>query len=148
MELSPEDRQRIYAEEKARLEAQQPKLDPTDAKKAGMGCGAIILITIGAPAIMAIVGSIADRQPKAPGTNMTSAQIMAEDFVRNQLKAPSTAKFGGQTVMHIGGESYRVTGYVDAENAFGARLRKVFVCTVRDLGADKWQRVEPCGLLE
>jgi len=55
MELSPEERQRIYAEEKARLEAQAVLKAEADSKK-GPGCGTYILVLIvGCLALLVIV---------------------------------------------------------------------------------------------
>jgi hypothetical protein len=49
----------------------------------------------------------------------------AEKAVRASLKAPSTAKFPseGRRVMEQSKGEYLVTGTVDAENSFGAKLR-------------------------
>ena len=68
MDLAPEERQQIYAEEKARLEAQQAKAEPQDTKKAGVGCAAMALITLGAIVMIAIFGisssSVSSGSPK------------------------------------------------------------------------------------
>lgn len=56
------------------------------------------------------------------------AQLIVEDY----LKAPSTAKFCKQsdaTVTHLGNGEYMVTGWVDAENSYGAMIRSDFVVT-------------------
>ena len=56
------------------------------------------------------------------------ATLIVEDY----LKAPSTAKFCKQsdaTVTHLGNGEYMVTGWVDAENSYGAMIRSDFVVT-------------------
>lgn len=56
------------------------------------------------------------------------AQLIVEDY----LKAPSTAKFcklSDATVTHLGNGEYMVTGWVDAENSYGATIRSNFVVT-------------------
>lgn len=56
------------------------------------------------------------------------AKLIVEDY----LKAPSTAKFCKQsdaTVTHLGNGEYMVTGWVDAENSYGAMIRSDFVVT-------------------
>lgn len=56
----------------------------------------------------------------------------AQDIVTNNLKCPSTAKFCSfvdATVTHLGNGEYMVTGWVDAENSFGAKIRENFVVT-------------------
>jgi hypothetical protein len=55
------------------------------------------------------------------------------DWVEDKLKAPSTADFGGESVQS-GPDAdgfYTVTGYVDAENGFGAQIRANWTCDVR-----------------
>ena len=56
------------------------------------------------------------------------AQLIVEDY----LKSPSTAKFcklSEATVTHLGNGEYMVTGWVDAENSYGATIRSNFVVT-------------------
>ena len=56
------------------------------------------------------------------------ATLIVEDY----LKAPSTAKFcklSDATVTHLGNGEYMVTGWVDAENSYGAMIRSNFVVT-------------------
>lgn len=53
-------------------------------------------------------------------------------IVESYLKAPSTAKFcklSDATVTHLGNGEYMVTGWVDAENSYGAMIRSDFVVT-------------------
>lgn len=77
------------------------------------------------------------------------AWLMAEQFVKDRLRSPSTAEFRGkglfgesqdyrQCVRDLGGNRYRVAGWVDAQNAFGATLRSRFTCTLRSTGGDRW----------
>lgn len=56
------------------------------------------------------------------------ATLIVEDY----LKAPSTAKFcklSDATVTHLGNGEYMVTGWVDAENSYGAMIRSDFIVT-------------------
>lgn len=56
----------------------------------------------------------------------------AKDILRSYLKSPSTAKFCSFTeakVTHLGNGEYKVTGWVEAENSFGAMLRQNFTVT-------------------
>lgn len=71
--------------------------------------------------------------------NSTDQRIDAKYYcieqVKNTLKAPSTAKFPSiiateENVRNIGYLKYEISSYVDAQNSFGAKLRKNFVCTV------------------
>ncbi len=71
-----------------------------------------------------------------------AAEDMCEKFVSDRLKSPGTADFpGASSVAQLAGGEYRVTGAVDSQNGFGALLRTDYVCTVRDMGGDRWRLV-------
>jgi hypothetical protein len=73
---------------------------------------------------------------------------MAENFIKDQLKAPSTAEFSphGETrvAYNEADDTYTVRGWVDAQNSFGAKLRSKYICTVRNTVGDRWQ-ASPSG---
>lgn len=150
MELSPEDRQRIYLEEKARLEAQEQlaKEKEDGQKKSSRTINRLMVIVGVLMAVIIIAAIVGSKEPKKPGSQTYEAQVMAEKFIKGRLRAPGTAEFGGERVAHLGGEKYLVTGYVDAQNAFGAKLRNQWICTVEQTGETQWTRSEPCALLE
>lgn len=79
-----------------------------------------------------------------PGAAERDATRVCEDFVKERLKAPATADFSDLDVTSDAGE-YTVTGDVDAQNSFGAKLRSHFTCVVRDSG-DQWTLVSVTGL--
>lgn len=60
--------------------------------------------------------------------NDISAYACAQNAVKNRLKSPSTAKFCSYTDAKItlSGNIYTVSGYVDAQNGFGATIRSKF----------------------
>lgn len=74
---------------------------------------------------------------------------MAQQFVNDRLKSPSTASYGGifsgdyqdadSVVTNLGGGKYRVVAWVDSQNAFGATIRTHFVCELEYVGSDKWR---------
>jgi len=75
---------------------------------------------------------------------------MAQQFVRDHLKCPSTASFGSvfgeyqkaeDNVEFFSNGSYKVTGWVDAQNAFGAMVRTRFECGLRPCGNDRWHLI-------
>ena len=72
----------------------------------------------------------------------SSARYMVEQFVKDKLKAPATAKFPSwgdrADVTDIGNFRYRVSGYVDSQNGFGAMIRTHYVAVVRDKGGRNW----------
>jgi hypothetical protein len=80
----------------------------------------------------------------------TMAHIMCQDFVKNRLKAPRTAKFPRSSearTTDLGNGRYRVISYVDAQNSFGALIRTRYACTVQYTGNDRW-RLEALDFLE
>ena len=83
MELSPEDKKRIYEEEKARVEAQEKAKEEAKAKKTKQGClvclGLIVVIFI-----IALVGGLfksGDKTEK-PSTSTSAATIDLNATVR------------------------------------------------------------------
>lgn len=77
--------------------------------------------------------------------NSLMAYIMMEDFVKQRLKAPGTAKFPSiwegrkDHVESLGDNKYRITSYVDAQNSFGAQIRTKFVGEIEQVTSEKWQ---------
>jgi hypothetical protein len=74
------------------------------------------------------------------------AWVIAQGFVRDSLKAPSTAEFPsgskgtGRSVQYEGGCNHLVHGYVDAQNGFGAMIRTNYAVEVAfDAATDTWR---------
>jgi hypothetical protein len=82
-----------------------------------------------------------------------SAYAMAQVFIKKQLKTPASADFPpvsdeGVKILKVGAAKYRVSGYVDAQNSFGAKLRKTWMCELEYVGDDKWRATSTlCGLV-
>ena len=59
---------------------------------------------------------------------LTALVAQVEIDVKSQLKAPSTAKFCGTLDYKVQRvkESFKISGYVDSENSFGAKIRSNF----------------------
>ena len=77
------------------------------------------------------------------------AKSVAEKFARERLKAPSTASFSAEQGIDVTADGlYIVTGYVDAQNSFGAQLRSRYACTVTPVGGDQWQTRGFCGVFQ
>jgi hypothetical protein len=112
----------------------EPKPDPLK------GCGAGCLSLIGLFAVLILIAVMGDDDNEGGTSGPALARAMCEGFVEKQLRAPSTAGFSGvldTTVAPSGPSAYRVSGYVDAENGFGAQIRTDYVCEVREDG-DTW----------
>lgn len=69
-----------------------------------------------------------------------------QDAVEEKLRAPSTAEFDDYSPSRVqgadagGGERYIVRGDVDAENAFGAKVRSRYECEI-ERRSDGWEAV-------
>jgi len=60
------------------------------------------------------------------------AYSASQQFVKEQLKAPSTAKFtyDPSTITKINDSTFYVIAIVDAENSFGAKIRNRYSCKI------------------
>ena len=79
----------------------------------------------------------------------SEAWFMAQQFVEDRLKSPGTAEYGQQglwdtdeRVTDLGGGKYRVRGWVDSQNSFGAKVRANFALTIQYDGNERWRLVE------
>jgi hypothetical protein len=71
------------------------------------------------------------------------AFVFAQMAVKQSLKAPSSAKFAetmrDDTSVNREGQVYTVVSWVDAQNSFGAVLRKVFAAKVEQVSDGRWK---------
>lgn len=87
-----------------------------------------------------------------------SALTMAQVFAKKGLRSPGTADFGSvfggtyqgiETVERLGPDKYRVRGWVDSQNTFGATVRATFDVTLRGpLENDNWRMLEGPNLVQ
>lgn len=87
-------------------------------------------------------------------SNASFAYQACKDFVKAQLRAPSTAKFpwaGADSIREIWPGVYAIAGHLDAQNAFGAMVRMEYRCNMHYIasrGAGYQTRAWNCdGLL-
>jgi len=105
--------------------------------------------------IMAVWLQASNNPPKtttvATQPGKSSAWVMAQKFVKQQLKSPGSASFGSlfrdyqnyeDVVADLGGGKFRVRAWVDSDNVFGATLRNHFVCELQYTGNDRWQLLD------
>lgn len=64
------------------------------------------------------------------------AYNFAEDFVKQRLKSPSTAKFPrlfekNEHITDLGNGEYQIKSWVDSQNGFGAMIRSKWSCKIR-----------------
>lgn len=100
------------------------------SNKAGLfALGALVIL------VLVIVASVlGGGDKKSEGPDFELAPFACQDFVKRQLKAPSTADFNDRTdrvAVRNSDDSVTVRGHVDAENGFGAKIRSSYTCTTR-----------------
>ena len=117
-------------------------------------------ITLGILALISYVilystGSLDDNYDNtrtSESVSPTLAMLLCEDFVRERLIAPSTAKFPSSRkeadIWTLGKDSgmyenaFRVESYVDSQNSFGAMIRSYYTCDINYVGDDKWRLLD------
>lgn len=103
-----------------------------------------VIVVVGGGLMLALgVGAAVSQRnapPSADGSAIT-AEIMCERFIGDRLKAPATADYTHEST-EASATTWTVSGYVDAENAFSARLRTRYVCEVRNTSGDRWKLVD------
>jgi len=83
-----------------------------------------------------------EERRNSPAAQRRQAAYACSEFVRQQLKAPTTAGFP-QELRRVSGPDngeFTVTGVVDAENSFGAMLRQPYSCRTALVDGD-WYRL-------
>ena len=74
------------------------------------------------------------------GHDWAVAYTIAEDTVEAQLKAPSSAKFSNknETSISVHNNVWIVSGWVEAQNSFGATIRNTYTVQITFTSADKY----------
>lgn len=73
-------------------------------------------------------------------TSSLSAISFCKNLVRQELKAPASAKFEflpEVTTSEIN-ETYMISSYIDAENSFGAKVRTNYFCQLNYIDGREW----------
>lgn len=91
--------------------------------------------------LVAICSGMINSAANKPEDPSIGATVACEQFVKDRLKAPSTADFSDENAQ-ASGSRYIVSGKVDAENSFGAKLRNTFLCTVEQQPDKQWHLVD------
>ena len=114
-----------------------------DKKNFRVGCLAVLLIFV---AVVAWV-ALGDHSSEPSGLE---AYVASQNFVKQKLKAPATAKFpvyDKSMVVTNDNKRFKVESYVDAQNSFGASVRTKYVCIVTHIEGNEWQ-LESVQLLD
>ena len=107
-----------------------------------LGCGTIILLCFVVCAGLC-TGLLWDggSNTNGPSGNDVEAWTVMQEFVTDKLVSPSSAEFPWcdvSNVTNLGGGRYKVKGYVDSENSFGAMIRTDFEGVVVNKGGGSW----------
>lgn len=105
----------------------------------GGGCLVVIIGFCGFGMLLQLSGSHAPRSeptrvtapaPPSSEPDETAAFVICKNFVEQRLKSPTSADFPwlDRTAERTGPRSFRIVSYVDAQNAFGAKIRTHFQC--------------------
>jgi hypothetical protein len=109
-----------------------------------LGCFTLpIAVVVG---ILTVVNVI---QQHHDTVDSTDAWVTCQQFVRDSLKSPTSARFAStldSTITNSGDGTYTVASYVDARNSFGVALREQYTCTVHYAGHGKWSLLRLTGL--
>lgn len=76
--------------------------------------------------------------PKKTGVTDAEAHIVAQNYVKNVLKAPSTADFPllDYSAFDLGNNKYKIVSYVDSQNSFGAQVRSDYLAILSYKGGE------------
>ena len=83
-----------------------------------------------------------------------AAFVTSQDFVKQELRSPSTAKFPyyndrGVTMTYVGECTHEIEGFVDAQNAFGTPIRHRYSVKVQNTrGTTTWTRIGQVRILD
>jgi hypothetical protein len=96
----------------------------------------LLVVTVAVIALAIIVDRLINSIliiPAVPSIGEEACNI-AHKFVSDRLVAPATADFqrcASTNITEEGAGVYEISGYVDAQNLFGAKLRGNYIATVR-----------------
>lgn len=75
-----------------------------------------------------LIGSVFGDGDSGGSGDSYGAKDACHDWVRDALKSPSTAEFSNDSV--VGSGPWTISGDVDSENSFGAKLRTTWRCEI------------------
>jgi len=81
------------------------------------------------------------KSPRNTTPHYVTICSMAHVYVKENLKSPSTAEFPScneKAIQRLGNNKFRYSGYVDAQNGFGAMIRNKFMVEMQYKGDDNW----------
>lgn len=88
--------------------------------------------------------TLEERAAQTKTAELSYSWYACREFIKDRLKAPSTADFERENLDHVimqSSDTYLVSMRVDAENSFGVKLRGDYLCTIKKSGTD-WALVD------
>lgn len=123
-----------------------PRSSARGGPKRGVGCVGLLFISVAAFVVFAFIIGMNEGSSGGQGSHdarRREAWGAAKYFVKESLKAPTTAKFPSLgdpgTGIAPNGAGWRVEGYVDSQNSFGAMIRTKWMVDVTQDG-ENWKR--------
>lgn len=105
------------------------------------GCGALLLVGVAGLAGLLLLGALVPRSEEDKAHDLQiEACTAGEGFVKEKLRAPATAEFPscGEISAEQNGDAWTISGYVDAQNGFGANIRSSWVVTALRGSQGRW----------
>lgn len=102
----------------------------------------IILVVLGGSGISVLLCwlTISSHEPRPYYGNSWSAADLAEEFVKDRLKAPGTARFAEPfRVKLYDTHQWSVIGQVTAQNPFGVPLRHTYLVILSTTDGSHWK---------
>jgi hypothetical protein len=117
------------------------KIVSSEKSNVSKGCyGCLILIAMIVIIVFILNSGGSNTESSKEIGNRNDAWICAQMKIKDMLLSPKSAdfEFGGMvdSTKAIGNEKYEIKSYVDAENAFSAKIRQNFECTVKLINED------------
>ena len=104
----------------------------------GLICGIAFLVHSCNSCMTPSPETLARRAEEAKNGDDISATVMAQMFIKEYLKSPSSAKFHYTKNVKNKGNVWTLVGKFDSQNAFGAMIRGAYGCDLRFDGGEKW----------
>lgn len=105
----------------------------TGFEKGFLGCFGAVAVVL----VLIVGGCVAVMNGGSDKTaDESDAQYMCQQFVKDKLKSPSSAKFSNQ-VASGAGSSWTSSGTVESQNSFGAMIQTRYSCTLNYLSSDE-----------
>ncbi len=108
-----------------------------EKKKKEMTGAEFVFVLITIPFVLWGIHACNNYEPPKAKPSPSGAWSYSQELVKQYLKSPSTADFGSsleqnsdRCVKDKGDGVYKVEGWVDSQNGFGATLRRHFKVTV------------------